>query len=205
MAHEDTKERIDSYVTDMLALEHHIKDALETQIKDQAKYPDVQRRTEEFLSTVEFHISALEGIANARGAKTGGGIIKKAGSKVLGVAAGAVDLLRHEGMPKDLRDDYTAFSLAHIGYVMLHTSALSLGQPEVASLAERHLADYARVLMTINHLIPAATIAFLKDAGLPANDAALSQIADNIDRGWRQSRGIPEADDVRVGTARPDR
>jgi ferritin-like metal-binding protein YciE len=192
------KERIDSYVTDMLALEHHIKDALETQLKDLNDFPEVRRRVEEFLNTVEFHISSLEGLSNARGAKDGGGIIKKAGSKVMGLAAGAIDMLRHEGMPKDLRDDYTAFSLAHIGYVMLHASATSLSQPDAAALAERHLTDYQRVLMTINHMIPAATIAFLKTEGLPASDAELPKISEAIDRGWRNSSGIPEADEVRI-------
>lgn len=192
------KERIDSYVTDMLALEHHIKDALETQLKDLENYPEVKRRTEEFLNTVEFHVSSLEGLSNARGAKGGASMIKKAGSKVLGVAAGTIDLLRHEGMPKDLRDNYTAFSLAHIGYVMLHASAMSLSQPDAAALAERHLADYARVLMTINHMIPAATIAFLKEEGLPASSAELPRISESIDRGWRESSGIPKADEVRI-------
>jgi ferritin-like metal-binding protein YciE len=202
MADNNPKTRTDSYLTDMLSLEHHIKDALETQLKDQKDYPDIQRRTEEFLNTVEFHISSLEGLANARDAKGGASTIKKAGSKVLGVAAGTIDLLRHEGMPKDLRDNYTAFSLASIGYVMLHTTAASLDQPDVAALAERHLADYQRVLMTINHLIPAATIAFLKREGLPASEAVLAQVADTIDRGWRQG-GVPEADQVRAGAARP--
>lgn len=202
MAEKNPKVRTDSYLTDMLSLEHHIKDALNTQLKDQKDYPDIQRRTEEFLSTVEFHISSLEGLANARGAEGGAGAIKKAGSKVLGVAAGMIDLLRHEGMPKDLRDNYTAFSLANIGYVMLHTTATSLGQPDVAALAERHLADYQRIIMTLNHMIPSATIAFLKREGLPASDAELPRIADTIDRGWRQG-GVPEADQVRAGSTRP--
>lgn len=198
MSENNPKERIDSYVTDMLALEHHIKDALETQIKDLKDYPEVRRRTEEFLNTVEFHISSLEGLSNARGAKGGASMIKKAGSKVLGMAAGAIDMLRHEGMPKDLRDDYTAFSLAHIGYVMLHSSAMSLSQPDAAALAERHMGDYAKVLMTINHIIPAATIAFLKSEGLPASDAELTRISDTISRVWRDGSGIPKADEVRV-------
>ena len=53
--------------------------------------------------------------------------IKRAGSALLGLGAAAVDLVRNEGLPKNLRDDYTAFSLATIGYVMLYTTASALG------------------------------------------------------------------------------
>ena len=91
---------------------------------------------------MEHHISDLRALAERRKA---GGItetVKRAGAAVAGVAAGVIDLVRTEGLPKNLRDDYTAFSLATIGYAMLYTTAAGLGEREVPTGAAA-LRDYA--------------------------------------------------------------
>src|SRR6185295_12839701 len=80
--------------------------------------------------------------------------LKRAGSAVLGVGAAAVDFVRSEKLPKDLRDDFTAVSMANIGYLMLYTTALSLDDREVAELAQRHLKDHTQCAVTLQNLIP---------------------------------------------------
>lgn len=187
MASANPKDAIDSYITDMLALERHIQKALDGQIQDLKDYPTVTGELEKIQQTVEFHISTLEGVANARNAQGAGSAIKKVGSALLGFGAAAVDLVRNEGMPKNLRDDYSAFSLATIGYVMLHTTAISLGDQEVSSLAQRHLNDYTKVVSRLNAIVPPAVIQFLKEEGLPASEQHLSEINRNIENAWSQS------------------
>ncbi len=200
MTDKDPREAVTSYVTDMLALEQHISKAIEGQIADLKDYPELTGELKGILGTIGGHISTLEMLAKAHGGEGGGGAIKKIGSALLGFGAAAIDMVRNEGMPKNLRDDYTASSLATIGYVMLHTTALSLGDRETAAIAQRHLADYARIVMTLHNVIPAATIRFLQQEGLPARSDVLDEISRNIDGVWRgQSGNVPDANEVSVG------
>lgn len=199
MATNDISQTIHSYVTDMLALEKHISKALQAQIEDLEDYPTVVRELRTILATTESHHQALESLAEDFGGEGPTGVIKKIGSTLGGLAAGAIDLVRNESLPKNLRDDYTATSLAAIGYVMLHTTALSLGNRQVAELAQRHLVDYTEVVMTLHNIIPGAVIEFLQDEGLPAREDVLPQIAQTLDNAWRQTaKQVPEPDEISV-------
>lgn len=183
----NTMEAINSYITDMLALEDHIKQALQGQLADLKDYPEVVAELRQIHRTVEHHASDLRMLSDRRGA---GGVVesvKRAGAVVAGAAAGVIDLIRSEGLPKNLRDDYTALSLANIGYVMLHTTALALNDQEVADLARQHLLDYTEAVMRLNALTPAAVVRFLQQEGLPARDDVVAEVNRNVQEAWRQS------------------
>jgi ferritin-like metal-binding protein YciE len=200
----DTSEAINSYITDMLALESHIHKAVTGQIEDlDEDYPEVVQHLRVVERQIDGHIDTLKSLVERR-ADAGQGladVVKRAGSAILGAGAAAVDFVRNEKLPKNLRDDYTATSLAAIGYVMLHTTALSLGDREVADLAHRHLKDHARNVMMLHNLIPGAVITFLKNDGLPARQETLTEISRNIESVWSDQSGtVPEAIDL--GTTR---
>src|SRR5712691_6432281 len=137
----------------MLSLEDHIEKAIQSQIKDLEDFPDVVTELKQLHRTIEHHLSDLRALGDRR--KAGGvtEVVKRAGSVVAGVAAGVIDIFRTEGLPKNLRNDYTALSLATIGYVMLHTTALSLDDREVADLAQQHFKEYAQVMVRFNTII----------------------------------------------------
>lgn len=186
---------INSYITDMLALEEHIETALRSQLEDLKDYPAIVGKIKTIHRTVEHHISDLKQLADARGANGATGAIKRAGAVALGFAAGAIDLVRTEGLPKNLRDDYTAFSLATIGYVMLNTVGLALGERDVAELANQFFRDYTRATMTFHNIVPAAVVRYLQEEGLPAQEDVLQEVNRNIEEGWRgQSDKVPDAD-----------
>jgi ferritin-like metal-binding protein YciE len=193
----NANEAITSYVTDMLALEEHIQTAIKGQIEDlDEQYPEVVRHLRTVENEVDEHIETLKSVVERRaGAGQGlADVVKRAGSAVLGAGAAAVDFVRNEKLPKNLRDDYTATSLAAIGYVMLHTTALSLGDREIADLAHRHLQDHARNVMLLHNVIPGAVISFLQRDGLPARADVLNEVSKNIQSVWSdQSRPVPEA------------
>ena len=195
----DKDEALNSYITDMLSLEDHIEKAIRGQVEDLKDYPDVTRELKQILREVEHHVSDLRSLSDRRGAKGPTDAIKRVGSALLGLGAAAVDLVRNEGLPKNLRDDYTACSLATIGYVMLHTTALSLGDRQVGDVAHRHLSDYARIVMNLHNIIPAATIKFLQEDGLPATDSALPEIARNIEEVWHQGSSVGNATQANLG------
>jgi ferritin-like metal-binding protein YciE len=196
-------EAINSYITDMLALEDHIEKALRGQLEDLKDHPDVQRDLKQIHRKVEHHVSDLKALSERRNARTPTDVIKRVGSALLGLGAAAVDLIRTEGLPKNLRDDYTAFSLATIGYVMLHTTALTLDDQEVADLARQHFADYAEAVTLLHNLIPGAVIRFLKEEGLLVREDVLPEISRTIEEVWHaQSDQTPRADELPVGRNR---
>ena len=148
--------------------------------------------------TIEHHISDLRGLGDRRNARRVARRVKRAGSAVAGVAAGVIDLVRTEGLPKNLRDDYTAFSLATIGYVMLHTTALSLDEREVAELAQQHFRDYAHAITRLHAIIPAAVIRSLQEEGLPARNEVLSQVNRTVEEVWNAQADSVQRSDTAV-------
>jgi ferritin-like metal-binding protein YciE len=192
----DRNEAINSYITDMLALEDHIEKAVRGQLEDLKDYPDVVSELRQVHRRVEHHISDLKQLSERRSAGGAADAIKRAGSAVLGLGAAAVDLVRKEGLPKNLRDDYTAFSLATIGYVMLHTTALAFDDQEVADLAHQHFRDYTDAVMRLNNLIPAAVVRFLEQQGLPVRADIVSEVNENVAQAWKQTSDSPSAQPV---------
>jgi ferritin-like metal-binding protein YciE len=200
-----TTEAINSYLTDMLALEEHIEVAIKGQVKDfNEDQPHVLVRALETIHvTVEQHVAALKQIIEERDAATGAsvaGAVKRVASVVLGAGAAAVDWVRNEKVPKNLRDDYTVFSLATVSYVMLLSTAMSLNDEPVAELAERHLKQYTKVVMKLNNIVPSAVIADLRHEGLPVREDQLPAIAQSLKDAWSDPYDeVPEADEVSVG------
>ena len=199
----DRNEALNSYITDMLALEDHIEKAIRGQLTDLKDHPDVVSELKALHRTIEHHVSDLRGLKERRNAGGGVEAVKRAVSAVAGVAAGVIDLVRTEGLPKNLRDDYTAFSLATIGYVMLYTTATTLDDTEVADLARQHFADYAQTVTLLHNVVPGAVIRFLKEDGLLVREDVLPEISQTIEEIWHsQSSQAPRAAETSVAQNR---
>ena len=186
-------EVINSYITDMLALEDHIDIALRAQIAAwRDEHTVFTTQLDSIHRNVRRHIQALKGLSDDRDAGAGGAVaevVKRAGS-----IAAAIDLVRNEDLPKALRDDYTALNLAAIGYVMLLTTARALGDSRVADLAEQHLKDHAEAVMTLHRIIPAAVVKFLQQDELPAHADVLPAVGRTLDEVWHN--GARELEEV---------
>jgi HD-like signal output (HDOD) protein len=195
----DRNEAINSYISDMIGLEDHIEKAIRAQLEDLKGYPEVVAELRQIHRKVEHHISDLRGLSERRHA---GGVtetVKRAGSAVLGAAAGVIDLIRTEGLPKNLRDDYTALSLASIGYVMLHTTGLSFDDREVAELAQQGFSDYAESVSRLQGIIPGAVVGYFREEGLPAREDVVPQVRRTIEEVWQsQSSSAVRTDDAAV-------
>jgi hypothetical protein len=193
----DKDEAINSYITDMLSLEEHIEKALRGQLEDLKDYPDVMGDLKQIHRKVEHHISDLRELSQRRNARTPADALKRVGSALLGFGAAAVDLVRNEGLPKNLRDDYTAFGLATIGYIMLKTTALALDDREVGDLAHQHFSDYAESVTLLHNVVPGAVIRFLREEGLPVREDVLPEISRTIEKVWHaQPAQAPRADET---------
>jgi len=192
----DKNEAINSYLTDMLALEDHIEKAIRSQLTDLKDYPEVLNELRQIHRKIEHHVSDLRTLSDRRAAGGVAESVKRVAAGAAGVAAGLIDLVRSEGLPKNLRDDFTAFNLANIGYVMLYTTALSLGDQEVAELAHQHYRDYTDAVMRFNNLVPAAVVRFLQQEGLPAREDVVPQVNRTVEEAWRQTAHSPANEPV---------
>lgn len=182
----DEQHSLQTYVSDMLALERHMRVPFETQRKDDdfPKYAQGSEIVSRLVALSTQHIDALEECLKRLGGHEASPV-KSAVSSVEGVVAGAIDKMRKTKVAKSLRDDYTALALAAVGYTMLQTTALALNDGAVASLADRHLRDYAACIMTIGDALPAVVIQDLRDIGLTVDAAAAEQARRAAEEAWR--------------------
>ena len=96
------------------------------------------------------------------GSEPGNPIIK-AGTNLLGKAAGMIDMMREDAVSKALRDDYTAYNHLAMAYTMLHTTSMALGDSKTQAFAEQGLRTYAAMVQEINQIMPDAVLSDLKD------------------------------------------
>ncbi len=146
---------LNTYVTDMHAVETHIHAAVERQLEsdDTRRYPDAVRALTALHTTLAAHTTAL---SRYNDKTEGGGLLeaaKEALGSALGVAAGLYDQIRTDKVSRMIRDSYTATSLAAISYHMLYTTALGLKEAEVASLALSHLKDLSPILVDLSKVV----------------------------------------------------
>jgi len=184
----NSKDTLDGYITDMLALEEHIAKAINSQLADFSKeHPDFAGILSTIAATTARHIGALEALKTSRHIDAGSIVadaVKRAGSVVAGLGAAAIDFVRTEKLPKNLRDDYTAYSLASIGYQMLMTTAISLNDDDVAAHARTHFTDYAKIVADLSQAIPGAVIDELRKQGLAVNPDAAEMVRQDIEKIW---------------------
>jgi ferritin-like metal-binding protein YciE len=148
-------ETLQQYVSDMLAVEKHIHDAVKRQRDSEkaSKFPEAHSIFSRIEAQLDEHIEHLEQHLEMLGGN-GASPIKEAVSAVTGAVAGVYDQVRDEKVSKMLRDDYTALSLASISYTMLHTTGLGLTDHQTADIALRHLKHWTPIVVDISEAIP---------------------------------------------------
>ncbi len=182
-----TAPTINTYISDMLALEQHIATPLQGQVDDsdvQAQ-PIALRVIQEALDTVQRHISTLQTRLDAVGGHNGSPV-KNAVSTAFGTAASAINKVRKTEVSKNLRDDYTALSLSSAGYTMLHTTALGLGDAQTAALAKEHLADVAAAIMKISRALPTVVLAELQQEGVNVTPDVAQTAERDAEAAWKE-------------------
>jgi ferritin-like metal-binding protein YciE len=153
---------IADWVGDIVALETHVEEAMDRQLKLDAPTPALAAVIKRYHDAVRASKQRAVAYQEQYGSEPGNPIIK-AGSNLLGKAAGVIDLIRADGVAKALRDDYTAYNLLAISYTMLHTTAMALEDPATQTFAEQGLRTYAGLVQDINQVIPEAVVAELRD------------------------------------------
>ncbi|MCC6175493.1 MAG: DUF892 family protein [Chloroflexi bacterium] len=184
MVESKSHDAIKAYVSDMYSLESHIEEALDSQLQKSAGNPKANAATRRFHSMVKSQRDEMKAHLAGLGGEAGG-TLRNAISAVFGLAAGVVGKVRPEDVSKNLRDDYTAFNLAAMGYHMLYGTALMLGFYETAILAERHHRNYTDAIQDINQIILDVIAWELKRDGYTIDEKAMDSATNQMNEDWR--------------------
>lgn len=182
----DQKPTINTYLSDMIALEKHILQPTQLQAADPVVKADsgAYRVIAEIVDNVNSHIAQLEAQLESVGGHAGSPL-KEGVASVFGAFASVIDNVRKTELSKDLRDDYTALCLASVGYTMLHTTALGLGDTKTADIAKRCISDYATLVMRISDTIPTIVLNELRELGVSVNPAVAAEAQKAQEEAWK--------------------
>lgn len=186
MADSQNQDTIKTYVGDMYSLESHIEEALDLQLEKMKDHPKANAAVRRFHGTVRTQRDAMKAHLDQLGGGTGGGL-KGAVAAAAGMAAGVIDKVRPEAMSKNFRDDYTAFNHAAIGYHMLYGTALMLGFPQTAAIAERHHKAYTDMVQDINQVILDVVATELRKDGHKIDEKAMDRATETMNQDWKST------------------
>jgi hypothetical protein len=178
------QETLHQYVSDMLATEKHILEAVERQRDDDSvkQQSQASQLISRIHNTLHQHTQQLDQHLHTKFG--GGSAVKEAVTSTLGAVAGLYDKLRTKQVSRMLRDDYTALNMAAVGYTMLHTSGLALNDRQTADMALRNLKDLTPLITQINQVIPQVVAFELTEDHPGANIGSGAEAARNTQEAW---------------------
>lgn len=150
----DITETLVRSLTELRALERYTLEALDLQ-RHEEDLEDHRSAGELIFDTtgvLREHVERLDTQIAVLGASREA--LRAAASSMAGAFLGFLSKSRSHETAKMLRDDYTLLSLASIGYLMLHTTAVALRRADVADLALRHHRELAPLVRDIGEMLP---------------------------------------------------
>jgi hypothetical protein len=164
MGTDKKNEILTTYVSDVHALVVHGLTTIHRQVENlkNVSHQDAKTAVAAFETILNKQKTELEQRIQALGGSTTKSV-KDAVSAVAGVAAGVVNAVRPSETAKSIRDDHTYFSHLGVAWLMLHTTAMSLGDTMTAALAERGYADTARMIMHVDRILPKIVVEELRE------------------------------------------
>lgn len=183
---DDQQSETRKHLSDMLAVESHILEAVERQRQDETvrEHLEANKLLIEIERVLRAHTETLKELNDQYGAG-GESALKRAVTEALGFVAGLYDKVREQKMTRMYRDDYAALSLAAMSYTTLHTYGLAVRDNRVADVALRHLEEITPLLIEISRLLPRLVVEEVGDGLNQQVDATAIQAAtQNTQRAW---------------------
>lgn len=149
-----TQTSLHHHISDMKAATDHILGAVKRQAEDAEvqKMPEISALTRAIQTTLEGQSLALEGELKRVG-QSPTDSLKDMVTAVTGTLTGLYDKVRNHTVSRNLRDDYTALSLAVVSNSMLHVTALAADDQPVAALALRNMEQLAPLIVQLGEAI----------------------------------------------------
>ncbi|MFO7848019.1 MAG: hypothetical protein R6V27_15745 [Balneolaceae bacterium] len=153
----ENQKSLSTYTSDLHALERHFMNAVKKQkMSDKVTGEKAVDLLNELDKMASSHVQKLETELEQMGVEVKSRI-KSSLASFTGSVAGMIESVRNDALSKMLRDDYTALSMITIGYTMLHTHALSVGNQKLAELSKSHLEDCTILITEISKVVPVVT------------------------------------------------
>ena len=170
---DQTRKYVAKYVEDLHSLVTHGLQPISHQLGEARErgHADATQLIAELQRTLQEHERVLAERMHALGTSPTTGV-QDAAAAVAGIVAGIYNQVRTEAVSKSLRDDYTFMSHCSISWLMLMTTARSLGDHETEELGEQGYRDSARLVMRIDRVMPSLVMEELQQDGFPAQDVA---------------------------------
>jgi hypothetical protein len=187
MATNKTNDTLTTYVSDVHALVSHGIEAIHRQVEQlkNVSHRDASAAVIRFEGILRKQESELQDRIRALGGSTSQPL-KDVVATVTGVAAGLINAVRASETVKSIRDDYTFISQLGIAWLMLHTTASSLGDVETTRLAERGYADTAKMIMLIDRIMPKIVIEELREDEALRPDDTQEQTHSMVRQSWQR-------------------
>ena len=168
---EKARKYVTKYVEDLHSLVAHGLQPISRQVAESTSrhHPEATPLILDMQQTLRSHEQLLSARLEALGTSPTTAV-QDAAATLAGVVAGIYNQVRTEAVAKSVRDDYTFLSHCSVSWLMLLTTARSLGDHETEELAERGYRDTARLVMQVDHVMPQLVLAELRQDGFPAQD-----------------------------------
>lgn len=149
-----TQTSLHHHISDMKAATDHILGAVKRQAEDAEvrKVPEVSALTGRILAALQSQSQALENELKRIGQTPTDGL-KDMVTAVTGTLTGLYDKVRNHPVSRNLRDNYTALSLAVVSNSMLHVTALAADDQATAALALRNMQELAPLIVQLGEAI----------------------------------------------------
>lgn len=176
------------HLSDLVALESHILEAVEHQIGTDniKKDADALMLLQETHAMLSRHSEELDALVIAQDAETRTGI-KNLFTGFLGNIAGLYNKVRGEEATRAIRDTYTALSLLSVSLTALKTFGLMVGKPDISKLAYEQMRDLLPLIMKINHRLPYIVARDVAErSGMPYDVAVPERVEKATQRIWNR-------------------
>jgi len=172
--HQDDKlhNKLISYIQDAYAMENHIVEILEKQVKATQRFPDIQAQIQQHLEATKQHRQRMEyrlGFYNTKPSA-----VKDAVTSVMGNVAGAAAGARTDSLAKDARDDYATEHLEIAAYELLIATAQAFGDRDTIQACEMNLRDEVVMAHWLESHMGRTALLSLREDGVAVDDRALS-------------------------------
>ncbi|GAB5521279.1 MAG: hypothetical protein RhofKO_35300 [Rhodothermales bacterium] len=180
---------IRKHLADMQAVEAHILAAVKRQLSETEELATAPSQVAPLLrrieSTLTTHTETLNLLSERYDGETQANF-KKIVTEFFGMLAGIYDKVREHEVSRMLRDDYTALSLAAMGYTAMHSFGLAIGEDDIASMSQRHLEDLTPLLMDLSRTLPYAVVQEVAEENdFPVDTTVGARALENTQRAWQ--------------------
>lgn len=187
MAKTDTlRDKLISDLRDAHAMEMQITKALESQVKDTDKHPQIQARIQEHLEETRIHAQRMVDCLSTYNESPSS--MKSLGAKAMGNVMGAAGGSRSDALAKTARDDYMTEHMEIATYLLLITEAQALGDTSTVLAAQSNLRDEMRMADWLEQHMAEAVVFSLQDEGVTIDTSRIADMNSVAQTSLRNAR-----------------